>query len=94
MISKYAFGEFIGLKAKIIASKDRFQKGIEGKVVDETRNTLVLETKIGERRIIKKTSTFKFIADKNIFTVPGRLIECRPYERAEKLMRYYKNFKV
>ncbi len=94
MIPTYAFDELIGLRAKVIESSDRFQKGIEGRVVDETRNTFVLETRKGERRIIKKTSTFKFIADKNIFTVPGRLIECRPYERAEKLMRYYKNFKV
>ncbi|MEM0147478.1 MAG: ribonuclease P protein subunit [Candidatus Micrarchaeaceae archaeon] len=84
----------MGMRAKVIKSKDRFQKGISGIVVDDTRNTLLLHTTHGEKRIIKKTSTFKFIANKNTFTIPGTLLECQPYERTGKLMRYYKNFKV
>ncbi len=82
------------MHAEVVKSSDRFQKGIKGIVIDDTRNTLLLDTLHGKRMIIKKTSTFKFIANKNIFTVSGSLLECQPYERTDKLMRYYKNFKV
>ncbi len=82
--------ELIGLKAKVADSRDRTQKGISGTVVDETKNTLIILTKEGTRRISKRISTFKFIADKKVFTVHGSEIAFRPYERIEKSMKYYR----
>lgn len=82
--------ELIGLKAEVVACKDPAQKGMRGVVVDETKNTLVLLTKGGARRVGKLISTFKFIADKKVFTVQGEEIAFRPYERIEKSMKYYK----
>ena len=82
--------ELIGLRAEVTACEDRFQKGIRGVVVDETKNTLVILTKDGTRRVSKRISRFKFIADKRVFTVEGREIAFRPYERIEKAMKYYK----
>ncbi len=82
--------ELIGLRARVADSRDRSQRGISGVVVDETKNTLVIATKQGERRISKRISTFKFIADKKVFTVHGNEIAFRPYERIEKSMKYYR----
>jgi ribonuclease P protein subunit POP4 len=82
--------ELIGLHAEVIWSKEKSQKGIKGTVVDETKNTLTILTKDGEKIIPKKISRFKFIADKNRFIVDGKEIAFRPYERLEKGLKYYK----
>ncbi len=42
--------ELIGLRVKIINSSSRQWIGLEGKVVDETKNLLVVETEKGERK--------------------------------------------
>ncbi len=82
--------ELIGLKVKVIASKDKKQSGLLGNVVDETKNTLLIETKSGAKRVIKKTSKFRFYAGKKSFVVEGIEINFRPDERIEKAMKFYK----
>ena len=41
-------GELIGRNAKVIG------KNIQGKIIDETKNMLVIKTKEGIKKIIKK----------------------------------------
>ncbi len=82
--------ELIGLKARVLKSLDKKQRGVSGIVVDETKNTLVLETREGKKSVIKKTSIFRFYAGKNAFNVDGREISFRPYERIEKGLKYYR----
>ena len=82
--------ELIGLKAKIIKCNDRNKEGIEGKVIDETKNTLVLDTKKGIKRIAKNRAVFKFYVGNKSFTVKGEEILFRPFERTEKALKYYK----
>lgn len=82
--------ELIGLKAKIIGSLDKKQKGIVGLVVDETKNTVVMETTEGKRSFIKRISRFRFYTPDGTFDVEGREIDFRPDERIEKAVKYYK----
>ncbi|HUB92590.1 MAG TPA: ribonuclease P protein subunit [Candidatus Saccharimonadales bacterium] len=82
--------ELIGLKARIVWSLDRKQKGMFGKVVDETKNTIVMETAEGKRSFIKGISRFRFYTPDGSFVVEGREIEFRPDERIEKAVKYYK----
>ena len=86
--------ELIGLDAEVVASSDADQVGIRGKVVDETKETIVLQTSAGRKRIFKRISTFKFIADKNIFTVEGSEICFRPHERTSKGLKFYRKRKL
>jgi ribonuclease P protein subunit POP4 len=86
--------ELIGLKARVAKSLDKEQRGITGTVIDETKNTLVLETKSGRKSIIKKVSTFIFYSGRDSFTVKGEEINFRPHERTEKAMKFYKSRKV
>jgi len=86
--------ELSGLDVKVIASRDKNQRGIKGRVLKETKNTLVLDTRNGERQIVKKTSTFKFFYGKKSFTVNGEEINFRPYERTEKAIKFYKRRKL
>lgn len=87
--------ELIGLRVEVAKSRDRYQKGICGRVIDESRNTLLVFTKDGDRkRVLKNISTFKFIAGKNRFIVPGEEIHFRPFERTEKGIKYYRRRKL
>ena len=86
--------ELIGLKAKVTKSLDKRQKGLSGIVIDETKNTVVIETKLGTRRIVKKISVFRFYSGRKSFVVSGDEINFRPHERMEKSMKFYKARKV
>ena len=86
-------GELIGLKVRIIDSLDRKQKGMIGNIIDETKNTLIMETTEGKRSFVKRISRFRFYTPEGSFEVEGREIDFRPDERIEKAIKYYKRRK-
>jgi RNase P/RNase MRP subunit p29 len=76
-------GEFIGRKLVVLESSTESLRGAEGKVVDETKNTFVIEVHGRERRIPKKGCVFG-IAGKR---VRGGEIMFRAEDRPRKLKR-------
>ena len=46
--------EWIGLQASVIESTDKSRVGLKGKIVDETKNLVVIETEKGEKRLPKR----------------------------------------
>lgn len=78
--------ELIGLPIKIEKSADPTQKGITGKVIDETYNTFKIETKDGkEKTVIKGNCVFVFtLPDKTKVEVDGKLLISRPEDRIKK----------
>ena len=53
------FHELIGLNAEVVNSFDKSKKFLKGRIVDETRNTIVLETSKGEKVLGKKEIILK-----------------------------------
>jgi ribonuclease P protein subunit POP4 len=82
--------ELVGLKVSVVNSSDPDQIGIRGVVVDETKNLLLIRQNGLVKKVVKKISTFKFIAEKNTFTVKGEEISFRPHERIEKAYKFYR----
>jgi ribonuclease P protein subunit POP4 len=76
--------EFIGLEVEVIESKNEKLKGIFGKIVDETKNTFVLETESGKKVVPKKFCTFLFYFNDYWIRVDGKLICNRPWERIKQ----------
>ncbi|MCD6590423.1 MAG: ribonuclease P protein component 1 [Candidatus Aenigmarchaeota archaeon] len=77
--------ELIGLEAKIIDSRNKKNIGISGKVIDETRNTLVIEKPNGRIvKLIKEENIFLFKIDKLWVKVEGKLLVARPEDRIKK----------
>jgi len=72
-------GEIIGKYVKIIDAKNKTLIGIEGKIIDETKNTITLETKRGRKKLIKSQITLNFIKEGVI--INGKKIALRPEER-------------
>ena len=82
--------ELIGLKVRIVKSSDKKQAGLSGRIIDETKNTFLVETPKGMKSIMKKLSTFRFYTQDGSFVVEGKEINFRPYERIEKGMKFYR----
>ena len=77
--------ELIGLKARVAQSLSQPYQGISGTVVDETKNTLVLLTRKGEKTVPKKGSVFSFhLPSGQEAKVDGSGIAFRPYDRPKK----------
>ena len=76
--------ELIGLDVKITSSSNLVMIGIQGKVVDESRNTLTIETGMGTRTAIKDQCEFSFRLGKERVKVDGKLLVARPEDRVKK----------
>ncbi|HLC79034.1 MAG TPA: ribonuclease P protein subunit [archaeon] len=80
------FHELIGLVAKVTKSSDHSRRGIVGRVIDETRNVLVLEVGAEEKWVPKEECEFEFIIGNETAKVDGKKIAYRPEQRV-KLQR-------
>jgi len=81
MTENFLRGEFIGLKAKVLDSKDSSLKGIEGIIIDETKNMMVIETPKGIKKVAKNIAIFEIDGH----SIDGKKIRYRPEERIGKI---------
>ncbi len=72
--------ELIGLEVKIITSPRTSEIGLQGIVVDETKNTLMIQA-IHKIMIAKKGRKFRFKIGQNTATIEGTVLIGRPEER-------------
>ncbi len=81
--------ELIGLAVEVVRSTDRKMAGMKGEVVDETKNTLVVEIGGKEKTLPKSACVFRFtLPDGGKADVDGKLIALAPEERPKRLMKY------
>lgn len=73
--------ELIGLHATVASSSNNQIVGLHGKIVDETKSMLYLDTASGIKMIPKSHSTWKFDLVSNQVTIDGQMIAKRSYER-------------
>ncbi|MGC9310721.1 MAG: ribonuclease P protein component 1 [Candidatus Aenigmatarchaeota archaeon] len=72
-------GEFIGKMVRIAESSNTSLVGLEGRIVDETKNMFEIEAETGAKKVQKKISKFLFM-DEGIL-VDGKIINYRPEDR-------------
>lgn len=76
--------ELIGLNAEVIASSHVGYEGIQGKIVDETKNMLTICDGILERKVPKETVILSIrLPDGYTQTIKGRALVRRPIERVK-----------
>jgi ribonuclease P protein subunit POP4 len=77
--------ELIGLKLRIVSSSNKTLAGLSGKVIDETRNMLVIEKADGkEISVQKETAVFSFEVGSVWVKVDGKALVGRPEDRIKK----------
>jgi ribonuclease P protein subunit POP4 len=83
--------ELVGMPVKITKSTHQDFIGLEGKVIDETKNTIIIEdNEGGEKQVPKKDVTFHFtIPDGKIVEIEGKIIVSRPEDRIKKRFKKY-----
>jgi len=79
----------IGLIMEVEESSNRDMEGLRGRIVDETRNTFVIETEQGEeKRIPKSGNMFIFVLeDGTRARIRGDKLLARPEDRIKRGMQ-------
>lgn len=73
--------ELIGLETEVVNPTNKNQEGIHGKLINETRDTIVIETGQGDKRITKKNTDFRFFLPNKNIKVKGCYLIGRPEDR-------------
>ena len=77
--------ELIGLNVKIINCKDPCWIGKSGKIIDETKNTFLIEIDDKKKRIAKYIASFEIEYKGKKITITGSKIAYRPEDRIKKV---------
>ena len=77
--------ELIGLEVEVHESKNKSLIGLKGKVIDETKNMLEVETQHGAKSIIKDQAILDFKVENKTLRVDGSILTKRPEERIKKV---------
>ncbi|OED29789.1 ribonuclease P protein component 1 [Methanosphaera sp. WGK6] len=77
--------ELIGLPVEVIDSNHNDFIGIKGKIIDETRNTITVDTGLDEKQLPKENVTILLTlpGDKKV-SIEGKVIIARPEDRIKK----------
>jgi ribonuclease P protein subunit POP4 len=75
--------EFIGLDVEVLSDSNYCNKGISGKIIDETMKTFIIQNK-GLKRIAKENAVFKFKLNSETVKVEGKNLVKRPEDRIKK----------
>lgn len=81
---RLARSELIGLDIEVIESENRFNKGIKGRIINETKNMIEIETKETRKKIIKDQCVFEFMLKGKKIQINGKLLAKRPEERIKQ----------
>ena len=74
-------GEFIGLPVRIGECRDPSFTGLEGTIIDETKNTFLIHTNTKEKRIAKDIAKFEIDG----ISIEGDRIKWQPWERIKRI---------
>ena len=74
--------EMIGLDVLVSGSTNPGQRGLSGRIIDETRNLLVIETPKGVKRIAKVHNTFRVsLPSRELVEIDGSVLVLAPEKR-------------
>lgn len=77
--------EFIGMDVEVIEATDSNYLNINGKIINETKNTLKILTNGKEKVVPKKAAKFRFKYNNKAIDVNGSSITFRPEDRIKKI---------
>jgi len=80
--------ELIGLEVRIIKARNQTLLGKRGKIIDETKNMIVIESENGRvDKVLKDEVVLEIYKDYKAIEIDGKLLIGRPEDRIRKLKR-------
>jgi len=74
--------ELIGLDVLVSGAANPKQRGLSGRIIDETRNLLVVETPRGIKRIAKMHTTIRVVLpSRELVEIDGSILVLAPEKR-------------
>jgi ribonuclease P protein subunit POP4 len=74
--------ELIGLDVLVSGASNSVHRGLNGRIIDETKNLLVIETTRGTKRIQKMHSTFQVVLpSRELVEINGSVMVLAPEKR-------------
>ncbi|HVP25400.1 MAG TPA: ribonuclease P protein component 1 [Methanomicrobiales archaeon] len=81
--------ELIGLPVEVVQASNPAELGIAGRIVDETKNMIAIETPRGTKRVGKAHATFRIrIPDGTVLDVSGSALVSQPEKRITSVKRF------
>ncbi len=82
-MAKHKFDkELIGCAIEVTQAENKSLVGLKGKVIDETKNTLLFEEKGKRKRVLKEQVTFIAEINNKRIEIDGKKIIKKPEKRA------------
>lgn len=82
--SRIVKDELIGRNVTIKECTDPSWINVSGRIIDETKNTFLIEIRGKQKRIAKNTAIFEFEYDRKKTIVEGNRLLYRPEDRVKK----------
>lgn len=80
--------ELIGLDIDVVRARNPCEVSIRGRVVDESRNTLLIQHGDKQKRVAKRIAVFRFkLPDSTVVEVDGSTLVGRPEDRVKRKMK-------
>jgi len=81
--------ELIGLTINVVDSKNKANINLKGRIVDETKHTLIIQTKEKQKkRMFKKNIAFTTKIKNQNYKIMGTFLEGKPEERIKKTSQH------
>ncbi|MBN2454623.1 ribonuclease P protein subunit [Candidatus Woesearchaeota archaeon] len=71
----------IGKSVRVVEAKNKSLVGIEGSIVDESKNTFTVETEKGRKKMLKEQISLETTCKGKKVVIDGRFLLKRPEER-------------
>ncbi|MGF3523113.1 MAG: ribonuclease P protein component 1 [Candidatus Bathyarchaeia archaeon] len=80
--------EFIGTQSQVAQSSHAGYVGISGKIIDETKNTFLIQHENETKRVVKDVAVFHFtFSDGTVVEIDGKLLVGKPEDRLKKTIK-------
>ena len=76
--------ELIGLEVKVVDAGNKDLIGLQGIIINETKNTFVIEHENKARIVFKEQVTLEIKMDGNIVRIDGKMLLGRSEDRVKK----------
>jgi len=74
----------IGLYVSIVESENKYNIGIRGTIIEDSRNMVTIKTSQGKKKIVKEKNKFLIVVDNKETLISGKDLAGRIDERLKK----------